>query len=535
MASPRFIAAPQVRDYASQILAVYEEGFRRKMAAAERAGDEKYARDTADYANRVAFAQSQLKAAQAELLAARKAVQDLEVKDAQGAASAAKTIAQLNRSRADAAMLADAVRGKGGAPAIPEWVRTDVSDDQIAKDVAGLTRWDQVYPDYTDKDDDPKYADRELIDQALAAVDKAPVNHGVKKVLAVGWLVAHNKIPRTVSMESLKEAAIREAMGTNPANWHGVSAMISDGYEALNPPGEPLQTDVGEMLTAVNNYVDLGSKSGNNPDEAAESLERAKKGTGAKGAKVEALDENLADPDKYRPDYSAAKEAAAQRLAEAEAGLAGIEIPTPEEFLDRISRTRNVYAEAYSANPKRPAARVTPEPDPIDALIEEVRRTPPSAKDLRPVTYEMDAKEKAAVKASNRAILGPKANTEEAKKAMEEADKVIAEPVPSNVVHPAIPLLQEKGLLDFDQTDGELDMSTIEATPLTKHKALLEKEGLIARGGAVRKNRANHLAATTSEGRQARAALDDAGGDLDAALAKLKTDKSKAIAVGLIA
>lgn len=523
MASPRFVAAPQVRDYASEILSIYDEGFRRKMLAAERAGDEQYARDSAEYAARVTFATEQLKAAQKEVLAARNAVASLDVKDAQGAAQAAKTIAELNRSKANASMLATAVGGKGGAADVPDHIRTDPSDDKILGLIHSSTRWDTVQPDFTENDENPKYADREMLDRAAAAVAAATagesVSPGVKKVLVVGWLEAHGEEPSSASIGTLREAAVREALLESPHGTEPVLTQIQHGANLLNKDGKERNVSVGAMMVTISGLVDEGSKDGNTPAEAAGSVDRAEaakhKGGGAKAAankaKAETLDAELANPDQFRPDYDkTAKPAAAARLAQAESDLAGVEFPTPEQFLDRISRTRNVYAGAYGAG----TAKVTPAPATppvdIDALIAEARRT--------------------AAKATPRP--SPQATTPEATKTMEEADKIIAEPAPP--VHPAIPLLREKGLYDAPTMElPEMDMSGVPVADA--HRDLLQSQGLIARSGAVRKNRAAHLAATTSEGRQAKAALEDASGDLTAALAKLKSDKSKAIAVGLAA
>lgn len=523
MASPRFVAPPEQTDYASRYLQTQEEGFRTRWAAAEAAQDERYRADTAAYAARVATVQAQLSAAQKEVTAARSALAKLATKEPEAAAQAARELSRAARDRAQTEAIV-ALASKGSGQKVPEHVRLDEGEDAVQKYVAGLPSWADQW----------KKSDEDVQDALQASLDATKnysPNAGINKLLAIANLEAGG-VPPSVSLVDLTNAAVREALTFNQ-NRPGIESLFSKGAADLG-----LET-AGTVYGAIRAAEDI-VKGGNNPKEAADF---AKKGSGGASkakaeAKLEAMDEQ--NPAELAPDYTAARTAAEQRLADAEDELASIFLPTAPAQLGRIERTRNEYASAFGGG-----ARVTPAPltgsqlgteDHVAALVEQLARQAPASSKM-----------------------GPKADTPAARALEAEADAIAREPIPStktpSTSSPAARFLDPEGEaepIDF----GELDMSTVQSTPLAllsrglspdpgnreapleptaKHRALLEAQGMIARDGTLRKARATRLAANTPEGRLARAALDDAGGDLDRALAKLRDDRARAIAVGLVA
>ncbi len=508
-------------------------------------------------------------------------------------------------------------RAPGAAPSERRIIE-DGARDTFASDVAALTPWDAIRPSAKKgvEDRDEK-ADSKLVAEARAFVEgNGPwTDLGVRDAAIVGYILGHGGL-KTYTSDKLVEAGTRALLSGHNADAKDARiAALSDAAERLNTAAGGAAVYSVPLETATATFVDSATKKGDRFEDVAGAKTG---GSGAKraatsgaSAEVKAV---LDDPDNYVPDYTDAKAAAAQRLAEAEAALAGIDIPEAPVFLSRIDATRNAYGNAFGTRgvrmtpePTKPGTNSAPEPraipearsvldDYLDELemsgdqTEAAKKLPPKidttapgwkpkaqiaaeiATGARVDTTAPGWKPAAQIEAEKKAAEAKKA--EDAKAAervdtkapgwkpaaqlraetaadmdsgnwqpkpireakMREAEAIIAEPTPKPKPRgeAAADFLRSLAPAADDKADVlQLDEMTIEGDPQASHRPLLERHGLIARDGAVRSARASRLASTTAEGRAARAALDDNGGDLDKALGTLQDERAKAIAAAL--
>lgn len=497
MASPRYVPPPKVESIADQYLAIHAEGFRQRWAAAQADADAKIAADSAEYQARVEWAQQRLKGAQAERKAASDAALKVEIEDAKGAVSALRAANAASFNALALAALQE--RGRQGPPLHQQM---DESEDAVQKYLAGLDDWREVY-----KAQPPEV--RDMLDTQLQAVAGLDAPQGVKKLVALAGLEQGGDLGST-SLATLVNAGVREAMLGND-NWQGTLKEVLDNLEAMG-----LRKTAATVYNGVRQAVDIPVKGANNPREKAEI--DAKKKADAAGAAADKAEAKAAAP-VARPDFTAARELVGERSRAADAALADASDDFPEKplFVSRLAATRDAY-DAGFGGPKKPRAQAIPDDVWNEVLAEATRPTAQPAQ--RPTSPKF----------------GAKADTPEARAKEAEADAVVREPTPSTTpakqAPAALRFLESMGPLDLDESHGEME---IKADPLAKHKALLERHGLIARDGTARRARAERLVSTTAEGQRAKAALDDAGGDLDKALARLKDERTRAIAAALVA
>lgn len=501
MASPRYVPPPKVESIADQYLAIHAEGFRQRWAAAQADADAKIAADSAEYQARVEWAKQRLKGAQAERKAASDAALKVEIEDAKGAVSALRAANQASFNAALAAI----AQGRGRAET-PLHQQMDEGEDAVQKYLAGLDDWREVY-----KAQPPEV--RDMLDTQLQAVAGLDAPQGVKKLVALAGLEQGGDLGST-SLATLVNAGVREAMLGND-NWQGTLKEVLDNLEAMG-----LRKTAATVYNGVRQAVDIPVKGANNPREKAE-IDAKKKADAANAAANKA--EAKAAAPVARPDFTAARELVGERSKAADAALADASDDFPEKplFVSRLAATRDAYDQGFGG-PKKPRAQAIPD-DVWNEVIAEATR-PASRPAAQPAQRPTSPK------------FGAKADTPEAKAKEAEADAVVREPIPSTMpakqAPAALRFLESLGPLDLDESHGEME---IKADPLAQHKALLERHGLIARDGTARRARAERLVSTTAEGQRAKAALDDAGGDLDEALARLKDERTRAIAAALVA
>lgn len=492
MATVRFVPPPAENgSIAAQFLQAHAADFNRRWAEAQAAADLEYEADTAEYSARLRLANEQIAAARREAADARDQLARIDLAEPKGAASAAKTLANLNTQRAVASTMAGAAgAGTGGTlgdedetwddfqthlrahfPAWSDVISKGVKADELEDLAAGATVSQEA-------------RDKAAIDAAMAEAARSGAPPRLRPLVAVAHLEQTGSIPST-GLGELRDAAIREAFLGN-SNFDGYRSEFLRAIKAIG-------AGAGSAWEGLNTALDDVSERGNTPAEAA-ALQAAKRAAKAapKQAKAAAITENIANAGDLTPDYAAARQAAEARLRAAEEQIASVELPTRPVAGSRIERTREQYRAAFGGPGGRRGRQVDDDgPSALDQLLAEIEGAPTPA---RPVSRGV-----------------------------------------GEVAEPTAPARRNQGEIDALDAMGALDPPAVRvaAGPSLdeQRRALLDAHGLIASDGAVRTGRARRLADTTPEGEAARRALAQA--DIEAALARLTSPRARAIAMAL--
>ena len=350
MASPRFVPPPPSPDYASALLQQYEEGWRRRWLEAEKAQDEVYQRETADYENRVKLAMAQLEAAQREATAARNALADIDLKSAEG-------LAKARTARGN--MTARIAAGKASAANIVLTLNQgkDLAGDAMGKAMVESPTIGETFPERNPLDMDKqnkalwKGLTGPAATQAKMVAEKAGLSPEVTSLLMYESARKARELPDFIDTGDQRRALIRNATYSAPKSQQEFRDNLVNAAAALREGN--VDINVSSLQDISENVIqDLYIAGGKDIEQGGQYLvDQTKKGGKTSGyvstgGKLPL--EDLPSVEDLAADYGPAADAAQKRLDEALDAIQAIRFPDMPEFKDRITRIRETYHKAYT-------------------------------------------------------------------------------------------------------------------------------------------------------------------------------------------